>query len=78
MVVTAQVALSLATPTPAAVCSLERSASGSVEFVCGEGPALPDGSRRVLIDGVDCGRIYMHGDAVRWVGCDRLGQALDR
>lgn len=72
------VTVSLATPVPVAVCSLERSASGSVAFVCGDGPAAPDGSRRVLIDGIDCGRIYVHGDAVRWVGCDRLGQALGR
>lgn len=63
------------TPVPA-VCSLERGSGGSVEFVCGGGPEAPDGSRRVLIDGVDCGRIYVRGDAIRWVGCPRLSEAL--
>lgn len=65
------------TPTPVlpATCAIERGRSGSVEFVCA-GPPAADGSRRVLIDGTDCGRIQWRGDAIYWTGCARITEAL--
>jgi hypothetical protein len=62
-----------ATPAPAHDCYLERRESGSVEFVCA---GAADGSRRVLIDGTDCGRIQWRGDAIYWTGCARITEAL--
>ena len=64
-----------ATPAPAHDCYIERRESGSVEFVCA-GPPAVDGSRRVLIDGTDCGRIQWRGDAIYWTGCARITEAL--
>jgi hypothetical protein len=76
MVVMLALAILAPTPVPTTACAIERTGSGSVEFVCGDGPEAPDGSRRVLLDGTDCGRLYRAGDGFLWTGCERMQRAM--